>query len=139
MENWKSAFGVAKESGTLTSAYAPLDKKLPMVATADIGVAIAKYLVSETDDKIINIAGPEESSVNDVAEAFTSTLGKTIRAVVVPDEQLQSHFNKFVPELAASAFVDMTRGFNTGRIVWEQGTKTYKGQVKVGQVVSAWL
>lgn len=139
MENFKPLFGVAKEKGILPSVYTPLDNKIPMVATADVGAAVAKYLVSDTNESVINIAGPGTFDVNDVAEAFTATLGKSIRPVPIPDEQLLPHFSKLFQEPTASAMVEMTRGFNNGTFVWEQGTKTDKGQTTLKAAVATWV
>lgn len=140
MENWQPLVGLAKEKGILPSVHT-VDKKLPMVCTADIGLAVAKHLVSETRDKIINIAGPEEISPNDVAAAFTSALGKTVHTVPIPDETLETHFEMFVnPETAAALQVaEMSRGWNSGLIAWEEGIKVEKGQTGIDKAVASWL
>lgn len=137
MENWKRLAGLAKEKGILPSVWT-VDKKIPMVTTADIGVAIAKYLVSETNEKIINIAGPEDLSPNDVAVAFASTFGKTVNAVPIPDEQLDSHFEALFNQKSAAAFAEMMRGSNTGLIRWKEGIKLDRGQTGIHDVVVSW-
>lgn len=138
MENWKPVVGLAKEKGILPSANT-VDKKIPMVTTNDIGTFIAKYLVSETKDKIINIAGPVEFSSNDVAAAFTSALGKTVNAVPIPDEQLDSHFGAFFKPKTAAAFTEMSRGLNTGFIAFKEGSKVERGQTGIDKVVASWV
>lgn len=137
MENWKPLAGQAKEKGILPSVWTA-DKKIPMVTTADVGAAIAKYLVSETNDKIINIAGPEDLSPNDVAAALASTFGKTVNDVPIPDEQLGSHFEALFNQKSAAAFAEMMRGSNTGLIGWKEGIKVDKGQTGIDDVVASW-
>lgn len=138
MENWKPVLGLAKEKGILPSAHT-VDKKIPFVTTADVGVAIAKYLVSETNDKIINISGPEEISPKDVAVALTEAFGQTVNAIPIPDEQLDSHFGAIFNPVTAAAFAEMVRGSNTGLIGWKESIKVYKGHTGIAEVAASWV
>lgn len=80
-------------------------------------------------------------SPNDVAAAFTSALGKTVHTVPIPDETLETHFEMFVnPETAAALQVaEMSRGWNSGLIAWEEGIKVEKGQTGIDKAVASWL
>lgn len=93
--------------------------------------------MSETNGQIINIAGPEELSPNDVAAVFTAAFGETVNAVAVPDEQLDSHFGALFNPITAAAWSEMLKGWNTGLIAWEEGIKADKGQTGLDKVVSS--
>lgn len=125
MENWSGVAQVAGEKGTLPSFYAPLDRKLPMVSATDIGRAAAEAMTEEwTGRRIIELSGPADYSPNDVADAFADALGRDVRAIVLPESEWPAIISGFgfSPE-AVNSYEEMMRGFNSGHIVFEGGSR----------------
>lgn len=134
MENWNGVAIIAAEKGILPSFYSPLDRKLPMVAAADIGRAAAEALTEDwTGKRIIELYGAADYSPNDVAIAFAAVLKRDVQAVALPESDWQATIAGFgaSPE-AANAWCEMLRGFNSGHIIFENnGIETRKGQTTI--------
>ncbi len=134
MDNWNGVAKVAAEKGILPSFYQPLDRKIPMVATKDIGRAAVFALTEEwTDKRIIELHGPADYSPNDTAAAFAATLKRDVRAVAIPESEWQTTITNFgfSPE-AVNNYSEMMRGFNSGHIVFENnGTETRRGATTI--------
>src|SRR6201995_4153751 len=60
MENWLGALEHIRATGEMPFFYAPLERKYPLVATKDIGLAGAKLLQeSWTGERVLEVDGPE--------------------------------------------------------------------------------
>ncbi len=80
MENSSWDVEPAKAKGILSSFLQPLDKKFPMVATADIGRVAADLLQQEwSGRRIVELEGPDASVPNDIAATFSKLLGRPVR------------------------------------------------------------
>jgi uncharacterized protein YbjT (DUF2867 family) len=67
--------------------YQPLEHPYPLVATKDIGRIGAETLLQTWQgNRVLEISGPTYYSSQDVANALTQTLGRSIAAVAVPRE-----------------------------------------------------
>ena len=135
MDNWNGVAKVAAERGVLPSFYQPLDRKIPMVATKDIGHAAAVALTEEwTGKRVIELHGAADYSPNDTAAAFARALRRDVRSVTVPESDWQATVESFgfSPE-AANDYVEMMRGFNSGHIVFENNaaTETRRGETTI--------
>jgi uncharacterized protein YbjT (DUF2867 family) len=136
MENWGGAlYGVAQ--GVLPT-FLLADKAIPMVATRDIGTAVARLLAEGGSGKqVIELAGPREYSPRDVAAALARIVGKPIAAQQAPEEAM-------VPALMgagmnaewARLFKELTHGLNAGIVVWEGGHPLWRGETDVQTVLS---
>lgn len=99
MSNWDASLETAKNEGIVHTLYL-VDFKLPMVAPQDIGRIAAGLLTEPLEKTGINyVEGPEMYSSNDVAEAFSIALGKSVKAVETPKE-------KWIPALKEVGFSD---------------------------------
>ncbi|MGL4963827.1 MAG: NmrA family NAD(P)-binding protein [Inquilinus sp.] len=118
MENWAEVAGIAAAEGVLPSFLAPLDRAIPMVATADIGRAAAEALREDwAGQRTIALQGPAAYAPNDVAAAFARVLGKPVQAVAVPEAgwaEALSHGGFSARSIAG--FTEMMRGLNSGHI-----------------------
>ena len=76
-------FGLqAAQGGTLPIFYAPTDRKLPMIATEDIGAEIARLLTTEwTGKRIIELASM--FSADDLAAGLGQALGRDVKAQAI--------------------------------------------------------
>ncbi len=75
MENAYWDVAPARESGIIQSFLQPLDKPVPMIATADIG-RVASELLQQTwsGRRIVEIEGPQRVTPNDIAKGFSKVL-----------------------------------------------------------------
>src|SRR6202041_3650094 len=75
MENHAADVSTARSEGRIFSNLFPLDRKVSLVATADIGKAGADVLRQEwTGTRYIEVAGPERYCPSDIARAFSIAL-----------------------------------------------------------------
>jgi uncharacterized protein YbjT (DUF2867 family) len=128
-ENWNNVLGAVRASDVLPTFLDPLARAIPMAAVADIGIAAAELLRGPawTGTRTIDFASFDASPA-DVAAAFGSVLGKTVKAVAVPQEQQAGILQSagFRPEIAA-AFVQMYEGINGGVAVAAAGSERRRG------------
>ena len=69
----------ARNEGKIRFQLHPLDRKFPLVATADIGTVGAETLIQGwTGIRHIEVAGPEGYSPIDIANAFAEAVGRPV-------------------------------------------------------------
>lgn len=125
IENWGGMAKGAIESGAL---YYALDRKIPMVATQDIGRTAAKLLLEGPPKgaRIVNIAGPGEHGLDDVAATLAKIGGKPVNAVAVP------------PSAMVEALVGMGASRELAALYGEMSASmaklTFEGEVTRGTV-----
>ncbi|HEY2712977.1 MAG TPA: NmrA family NAD(P)-binding protein [Chthoniobacterales bacterium] len=121
MENCTWDVAPARETGVVPSFLQPLDKPVPMVATADIGKLAAGLLQEKWDgQRVIELEGPTRVTPNQIATTLAKLLGKPVRMKVVPRESWDALFRSQgmknpVPRMR------MLDGFNEGWIEFERG------------------
>jgi NAD(P)H dehydrogenase (quinone) len=121
MENCSWDVAPATRSGVIPSFLQPLDKPVPMVATADIG-RVAAELLRETwsGHRVVELEGRQRVTPNDIAATFSRLLGRPVKMEVVPRETWESLFlsqgmKNPIPR------IQMLNGFNEGWIEFESG------------------
>jgi NAD(P)H dehydrogenase (quinone) len=135
MEN--SAWDVApvRDNGIMPSFLQPLDKPLPMVATADVGRVAAELLLERGSRPIVELEGPHRISPNEIAATFAKILGRPVHAEAVPRDTWAALFKSQgmkdpVPRIR------MLDGFNEGWIEFEgAGGDPIKGEVDLETVL----
>jgi NAD(P)H dehydrogenase (quinone) len=138
MENSSWDVVPAREQGVIPSFLQPLDKAVPMVATADIG-RVAAALLQETwsGHRVVELEGPQRVTPNDIAATFTKLLGRSVRMEVVPRESWEALFKSQgmknpIPRIR------MLDGFNEGWIEFEGGeVGSQKGNESLESVLKA--
>lgn len=119
MENAAWDVAPARDNGTIPSFLQPLDKAVPMVATADVG-RVAAQLLRETwhGVRVVELEGPQRVSPNDLAKAFAQLLGRPVRAEVVARDTWDALFRSqgMKEPLPRMRMLD---GFNEGWIAFE--------------------
>ncbi|SAL24574.1 NmrA family NAD(P)-binding protein [Caballeronia telluris] len=116
MENaaWDAAS--ARDTGVIQSFLQPLDKPVPMIATADIGRVAARMLLETWDGKrIVELEGPQRVTPNDIADTFARILGRPVRAEAVPRETWGALFRSQGTKDPMPR-IQMLDGFNEGWI-----------------------
>ncbi|MEL6746173.1 MAG: NmrA family NAD(P)-binding protein, partial [Pseudomonadota bacterium] len=88
LENIHDVMPAVLHEGIFPSMIQPLDKKIDMVATKDIGLTVADALVdpTATAHRVIELKGADQYSAEDIAAALSKSLDRPIHAVPVPSE-----------------------------------------------------
>jgi NAD(P)H dehydrogenase (quinone) len=139
MENHAWDVTTAQSEGRMFSNLYPLDRKFSLVATADIGKAGADVLRQEwTGTRYIEVAGPEQYSPNDIAQALSSALGRAIEAVAVPRENWTEFFiGQGMPQGRTEPRAEMVDAFNSGWIHFGvAGTEHITGATSLTSVIA---
>jgi len=140
LENTLWDIAPARETGTVSSFLQPLDRKIPMVATADVGRVAAELLTGTWQGKrVVELEGPVRVAPSDLAAGLARALGRPVRAEAVPRETWGALFkaqgmNDPLPR------IQMLDGFNEGWIDFESGSAgTVKGKVGLDAVLQELL
>jgi NAD(P)H dehydrogenase (quinone) len=121
MENAAWDVASARDNGVIPSFLQPLDKPLPMVATADVGRVAAELLQqSWSGRRVVELEGPRRVTPNDIAAAFAKILGHPVRAEAVPRKTWGALF-KSQGMKDPMPRIQMLDGFNEGWIEFEGG------------------
>jgi uncharacterized protein YbjT (DUF2867 family) len=135
MEN--SSWDVAPaKNGAIQSFLQPLEKPVPMVATADIG-RVAAELLQETWDghRVVELEGPRRVSPADIAATFADLLGRPVRVEAVPRDTWKALFESQGMKNPEPR-IQMLDGFNEGWIEFqskEAGSR--KGKIDLATVL----
>ena len=135
LENYVPLLQTAAQTGICYSFYQPLDRKLPMIATADIGREVARLLTSEwSGRRIVELGSPV--SPNDLAAAMSEVLGRPVEAQAVPRERWPATIESFgVPAGRSGPYEEMLDGVNSGWIDFgAAGTERVEGTTPAKQV-----
>ncbi|WP_233861577.1 NmrA family NAD(P)-binding protein [Paraburkholderia adhaesiva] len=119
MENAQWDVASARDDGVIASFLQPLDKPVPMVATADVGRVAAELLQQTWDGvRIVELEGPHRVSPNDLASAFARVLDRPARSEVVDRQNWEALFRAqgMKHPLPRMRMLD---GFNEGWIDFE--------------------
>ncbi len=119
MENWNSILETVKTAGVLPSFFQPLDKKIPQIATEDIGRIAAEAMLETSEGIQIKELAGLPYSPNDVAESFSKILGKEVTAVPVPEEQWLDIMKTFCSPKNAEVMCELYRSLNADAIPFE--------------------
>ncbi|WP_116134789.1 NmrA family NAD(P)-binding protein [Trinickia diaoshuihuensis] len=137
MENAAWDVASARDDGVVASYLHPLDKLVPMVATADVG-RVAAELLGQTwrGVRVVELEGPRRVSPNDLALAFARVLGRDVRADVVDRQTWEALFREqgMKHPLPRMRMLD---GFNEGWIDFESHpNEILRGHVGLDTVLS---
>jgi uncharacterized protein YbjT (DUF2867 family) len=136
MENAAWDIAPAKADGIVPSYLQPLDKPVPMIATADIGRLAADLLQQDwTGHRVVELEGPARISPNDIAAAMTRVLKRDVRMEVVPRDTWESGF-RAQGMRHPEPRMRMLDGFNEGWIEFEQPGTVLKGSTTIDTVLT---
>jgi len=136
MDNWAPVLGAAKGQGVLPTFIAP-QAMVPMISTRDIGRVGAEQLMAGGKGKqIVELAGPEEYSPDQVATALGRFLGKSVTAQHAPLSAVVPTFKSFgFSDEAAKLFEEMYTAFSTGAIGYEHPASLVRGNVTIAEAL----
>src|SRR6266576_6032051 len=138
MENCSWDVAPARAQGVIPCFLQPLDKPVPMVATADIG-RVAAGLLQDTWNgrRGVELEGPQRVTPNKIAATFAKLLDRPVRMEAVPRKTWEALFKSQgmknpIPRIR------MLDGFNEGWIDFERGEAgSQKGSVALETVLKA--
>jgi uncharacterized protein YbjT (DUF2867 family) len=136
MENSSWDVAPATNSGVIPSFLQPLDKRVPMIATADIG-RLAAALLQETwsGHRVVELEGPQRVTPNEIAATFSRLLGRLVKMEVVPRDTWESLFLSQGMKNPTPR-IRMLDGFNEGWIEFASGEAgSRKGTVALETVL----
>jgi uncharacterized protein YbjT (DUF2867 family) len=128
----------ARESGVVPSFLQPLDKPVPMVATADIGRVAAELLrESWTGRRIVKLEGQQRISPDMIAASFARLLGRDVSMTVVPRDTWEDLFRSQGMKNPTPR-MQMIDGFNEEWICFEGAeNEVRKGRVPLDTVLQS--
>jgi NAD(P)H dehydrogenase (quinone) len=135
MENSSWDVAPAKD-GLIQSFLQPLDKPVPMVATADIG-RVAAELLQETwaGHRVVELEGPRRVTPKEIAASFSNLLDTPVKVEAVPRENWESLFRSQGMRNPEPR-IQMLDGFNEGWIEFEgKEDGSRKGNVTLDTVL----
>ncbi|HLI29824.1 MAG TPA: NAD(P)H-binding protein [Terriglobia bacterium] len=138
IENWEASAGAVKTEGILYSFLDP-QRKIPMIATLDIGRIAAECLLNPARGRrVLEMAGPQDYSPEDIAAAFATVLGRPVRVHGAPLSAIVPTLTPlgFSPDVAR-LFEEMTGGINSGHVAYEgKGIEFRRGTVAAREVIA---
>ena len=138
MENAAWDVAPARERGLIPSFLQPLDKPVPMIATADVG-RVAAELLQQTwsGRRIVEIESLHRVTPNDIAQSFSKLLGRSVQAEAVPRATWEALF-KAQGTADPQPRIRMLDGFNEGWVEFEGGESgSIKGEVELEIVLKS--
>ena len=138
MDNAAFDVATARSAGRIDSFLQPLDKHYPMVAARDVGW-IASQLLSEqwSGHRVVELEGPARVTPEQIAKAFSTSLGTRITARVVPHQDWESLFRSQGMQNPTPR-MQMLDGFNAGWIDFPAaGKQVLRGSTTLEQVIAA--
>lgn len=138
MENWASVLAPAKAEGKL---YATFEKRIPMIATKDIGAAAAGLLVEGgTGVQVVHLHGPAEYAPSDVAATLARLLSRDVTPVLIPREHRVGALSAagLTADLA-ELFAEMGTGIDEGLVAFDAGARDVRGATTLEEVLRGLL
>lgn len=119
LENINDLMPAVLQDGVYPSMILPLDHKIDMVATTDIGLTVADALINTpaVPHRVIELKGAKQYSAEDIAAALSKSLGRHITPVPVPQEAWVDTFKQGgLSQQSAETMAEMHENINNGRI-----------------------
>ncbi|KAK3711846.1 hypothetical protein LTR37_009364 [Vermiconidia calcicola] len=145
MENWASAFETLEgDKPYFESLFTPLDYKIAMISTVDIGKVMARFLLQTgqplpSSPYIFDLHGPRSYSANDVRGALETATGKKdIEIKAIEPDKLFEYYNSKVPEKYAKGLEEMTVAMLPGGRVagdMERPENVVRGEIELVDVL----
>jgi len=140
IENWGSSLGPAAQDGVLPS-FLPADLKFPQIATKDIGLFAAEALLAPpSGTRVVELAGPEDYTPTEIANAVGGILGRNVTVGVGPLDAVVPAFTSFgISESVAGLFREMYEGLINGRVAWDGTGERKRGTTTPAEVLKPML
>lgn len=136
MENFAWDVASAKREGVIASFLQPLERAIPMIATADVGRVAAELLQQDwRGNRIVELEARARIAPVDAANVFSKVLGRPVHAQAVPRDEWEALFRSQGMRHPQHR-IRMLDGFNEGWIRFEaDDARVLKGNVPLEDVV----
>jgi NAD(P)H dehydrogenase (quinone) len=135
-----AAFDVAsaRSAGRIDSFLQPPDKQYPMVAARDVGFVASELLLDTwSGHRVVELEGPRRVTPNEIAQAFSTSLGIPIAARVVLHQDWEKLFRAQSMQNPTPR-MQMLDGFNEGWIAFSDGGRhVRRGSTTLEQVIAS--
>jgi uncharacterized protein YbjT (DUF2867 family) len=136
-ENWGASLGMLAQ-GVLPT-FIRKDLSFAQVASKDIGKTVARALLEGTTGPI-ELAGPRDYTVEDIAAALSSITGKPVAVQEAPLDAVIPAFTGFgMSAPVAALYREMFGAFASGRVAPEPGQRTVRGTIEVRETLATLL
>jgi NAD(P)H dehydrogenase (quinone) len=138
MENAAGDVADARDAGVISSYLRPLDRAFPMVATDDVGRTAAELLLEDwSGHRVVEVEGPARVSPNDLAEAFSKALDRSIGPKIAPRDEWEAVF-RAQGMANPTPRAQMVDGFNEGWIEFaDGGANARRGRISLDEAIAA--
>lgn len=135
MENWTMSLDTLKAPEPFFfSTITPLDWKVAMVATKDIGSTLATELTKTeqppSKPHVFELHGPRSYTPLDVKEAFSEALGREVVVKPVEKDELEGFYGQVFPKEVVGEYVEMTLSFLAGGVAERDPDEVREGIVR---------
>lgn len=138
MENAQWDVAAAWESGVIASYLQPLDRKIAMIATDDVGRVAAHLLLEDwAGHRIVELEAAQRVSPQDIAAALARALGRAVQVKAVPKAEWEGIFRAegMANPLPRMRMID---GFNEGWIDFTGANPDHrKGRIGIDDAMAA--
>ncbi len=130
MENFSWDLPSARDRGVIASFLQPLDKPVPVIATADVGRVAAELIQQDwTGSRVVELEAARRVTPREVGATFAKLLGRSVAVEAVPRETWDALFRSQGMKNPEPR-IRMLDGFNEGWIEFEGGqAASLKGSV----------
>lgn len=120
MENVLGMLHPMKADGVLPN-FGATTKKFDMIATRDIGKAALEALLDPAKEtRVIELTGPQTYSIDDVAAAFATALGRDVKANELPFAAMIPTLTQFgFSNDVAALYLEMTEAMHKGTLTFD--------------------
>jgi uncharacterized protein YbjT (DUF2867 family) len=134
-ENAAMALEPARQQGIFPNFGDRDDVAFPMVATKDVGAAVAEALLNPPrGSEVVDVLGPAYSP-RDVAAALGAALGRKLRVINIPEsEYVGALSNAGLPPSGANSLAEMYRAANKG-LLRPVGDRQVQGRTTLEETV----
>lgn len=138
MENAQWDVAAARESGVIPSYLQPLDRKIAMIATDDVGRVAAHLLLEDwAGHRIVELEAAQRVSPDDIAAALAKAIGRDVRAEIVPRAEWETIF-RAQGMSNPTPRMRMVDGFNEGWIDFTGAQPDHrKGRIGIEEAMAA--
>lgn len=141
-ENWGAQLPGALAGGAIHDGVRA-DLAFAQVATSDIGEHAARLLLDPvaSGTRVVELSGPADASVDDVAALISRLSGKEVKAVTVPIAGLIAGLEQAgLPAEMAALYGEMADGINRGLVAFEGGRAVAaRGRIGLEQTLRSLL
>lgn len=138
MENAQWDVAAARDSGVIDSHLQPLDRKIAMIATDDVGRVAAHLLLEDwAGHRIVELEAPQRVSPQDIAAALGKAIGHPVQVQAVPKEDWEGSF-RAQGMAHPGPRIRMIDGFNEGWIDFTGAQPDHrKGRIGIEEAMAA--